>query len=85
MQVARKINCSLVAKALDYKPKGRGFQTRWSEILNLRNPSGPLGPGVYSASNRNEYWKHKKKSFWGVKCGWCVGADNLTAIYEPIV
>jgi hypothetical protein len=20
-----------------------------------------LGPGVYSAPNRNEYWKHKKK------------------------
>jgi hypothetical protein len=25
------------------------------------------GPGVYSASNRNEYQKHKKSCFWGVK------------------
>jgi hypothetical protein len=36
-----------------------------------------LGPGVYSASNRNECRKHKKKCFWGVKCGWCVGLTTL--------
>jgi hypothetical protein len=29
--------------------------------------SAALGPGVYSASNRNEYWKQKKTRFWGVK------------------
>jgi hypothetical protein len=28
-----------------------------------------LGPGVHSASNRNEYWKQKKDSFLGVECG----------------
>jgi hypothetical protein len=45
-----------------------------------------LGPGVYSASNRNEYQKHKKKScFWGVKQRPVRRADNLTAICEPIV
>jgi hypothetical protein len=27
------------------------------------------GPGVHSASNRNEYQKQKKKCFWGVECG----------------
>jgi hypothetical protein len=30
----------LVIKALGYKTEGRGFETRWGEILNLRNPSG---------------------------------------------
>jgi hypothetical protein len=40
---------SLVVKALCYKPEGRGF-----EIL-----MAALGPGVYSASNSNEYQKHK--------------------------
>jgi hypothetical protein len=49
---------SLVAKALGYMPEGRGFEIRWGEILNLPNPSGRIGPGVYSASNRNEYRKH---------------------------
>jgi hypothetical protein len=39
-------------------------------------PAAP-GPGVYSASNRNEYRKHKKKSFWGVKYGRCVGLTTL--------
>jgi hypothetical protein len=31
---------SLVVKALGYRPEGRGFETRWGEILNLLNPSG---------------------------------------------
>jgi hypothetical protein len=29
-----------VVKALDYKPKNCGFETRWGEILNLPNPYG---------------------------------------------
>jgi hypothetical protein len=29
---------------LGYKPEDRGFETRWSEILNLRNPSGRTRP-----------------------------------------
>jgi hypothetical protein len=45
----------------------------------------PLGPGVYSASNRNEYRKHWKKMFLGSKVRPVREADNLTAIYEPIV
>jgi hypothetical protein len=35
---------SLVVKAVDYKPEGRGFQTRRGEILNLPNPSGRTRP-----------------------------------------
>jgi hypothetical protein len=51
----------IVVKALCYKPEGRGFETRWGELhlsiyLILLVA---LGPGVYSASNRNEYQKHK--------------------------
>jgi hypothetical protein len=38
-----------------------------------------LGPGVYSASNRNEY-----QMFLGVMRGRCVGLTALTAICEPI-
>jgi hypothetical protein len=40
--------------------------------LNLPNPSGRT-----KACNRNEYQKHLKKCFWGVKCGWCVRLTTL--------
>jgi hypothetical protein len=36
--------CSVVVKALGYKPESRGFETRWGEILNLPNPSGRTRP-----------------------------------------
>jgi hypothetical protein len=52
---------SLVFKALCYKAEGRGFKTRWGEwflSIYLILPAA-IGPGVYSASNRNEYQKHK--------------------------
>jgi hypothetical protein len=40
------------------------------------------GPGVDSASNRNEY----QELSWRVKCGLVARkAENLTAICEPIV
>jgi hypothetical protein len=39
------------------------------------------GPGVDSASNKNEY----QEDSWEVKRGRRVKADNLTAICEPIV
>jgi hypothetical protein len=53
------ISGSVVVKALCYKPEGRGFDSRWGEFLKiyLIFPVAP-GPGVYSASNRNEYQKH---------------------------
>jgi hypothetical protein len=43
-----------------------------------------LGPGVYSASNRNEYQK-QKKIFLGNRARPVLRADNLTVICEPIV
>jgi hypothetical protein len=53
--------CDIVVKALCYKPEGRGFETGWGEwflSIYLILPAA-LGPGVYSASNRNECQKHK--------------------------
>jgi hypothetical protein len=49
---------------------------RWNFRIYLILPAA-LGPGAYTASNRNEYWKKKKKRSWGVKCGWCVGLTTL--------
>jgi hypothetical protein len=52
---------SILVKALCYKKEGRGFETRWGEVLFsifLILPAA-LGPGVYSASNRNEHQKQK--------------------------
>jgi hypothetical protein len=52
---------SIVVKALCYKPEGRRFETRWGEwflSIYLTLPAA-LGPGVYSASNRNQHLKHK--------------------------
>jgi hypothetical protein len=43
-----------------------------------------LGPGVFSASNRIEYQKHKILFPMSIARPVCT-ADNLTAIYEPIV
>jgi hypothetical protein len=42
--------------------------------------SAELGPGIYSASNRNESQKHKTNKVCGEQ-----RADNLTIICEPIV
>jgi hypothetical protein len=44
-----------------------------------------LDPGVYSASNKYEYQKHKKKMFLASRARPVRRADNLTAICEPIV
>jgi hypothetical protein len=44
-----------------------------------------LGPGVYSASNRNEYQELIKYFFLGSKARPARKADNLTAVFEPIV
>jgi hypothetical protein len=42
-----------------------------------------VGPGVYSASNRNEYQK-QKNNVSGSKTLTASKVDNLTAICEPI-
>jgi hypothetical protein len=50
-----------MVKALRLKPKGRGFENEWGEsnfsiyLILL----AALGPGLYSACNRNEYQKQK--------------------------
>jgi hypothetical protein len=61
-------------KALCYKLEGRGFDSWWGQLTQYFQPQ--YGPGVDSASNRNEYWE----SSWELK-----DADHLTAICEPIV
>jgi hypothetical protein len=82
----RRVRGSVEGKALCYKLKGHGFETRWGE----RNFSiytilpATLDPGVYSASNRNEY-QEQKKMFLGSRVQLVHRADNLIAICEPIV
>ena len=55
-----------LVEALRYRPEGRGFNSRWchwiffSLTLSLRPH---YGPGVNTASNRNEYQEY----FLGVK------------------
>jgi hypothetical protein len=49
--------------ALCYKPEGRGFESRWGGFFSSFQPH--YGPGVDSASNRNE----NQESSWGVKGG----------------
>jgi hypothetical protein len=75
-----------MVKALGYKPEGRGFETRWGYILNLPDPSGRTRPSGLLSLYQN--WVHetlKKIMFLGSKVRLVRGADNLTAIYEPIV
>jgi hypothetical protein len=57
---------SVVVKTLCYMPEGGGFETRWGEwtsSIYLIRPVA-LGPGVHSASNRNEYQRLKKGARW---------------------
>jgi hypothetical protein len=82
--MSKEARGSVVIKALCYRPEGRGFDTRWGEFWNL-NLQAALGPGVYSVSNRNEYQNIKIIMFLESKLRRLRKADNLTAIYEPIV
>jgi hypothetical protein len=52
---------SLVGWGTVLKPEGCGFETRTGEWLSSIYLifSTALGPGVHSASNRNEYLKQK--------------------------
>ena len=54
-----------MVEALRYKPKGRGFDPRWCHwSFSFTYSFRPhYGPGVDSASNRNEYQEY----FLGVK------------------
>jgi hypothetical protein len=52
---------SYLVEALRYKPEGRGFDSRRGHwIFNWPNFPADCGPGVDSASNRNEY----RESSW---------------------
>jgi len=66
-----------LVEALRYKPEGRGFDSQWCHWnFSLTQSFWPhYGPGVDSASNRNEYQEY----FLGVKAA---GADCLD-IREP--
>jgi hypothetical protein len=54
-----------MVEALRYKPQGRGFDSPWCHLnFSLTYPfRSHYGPGVDSASNRNEYQEY----FLGVK------------------
>jgi len=64
-----------LVKALRYKPEGRGFNSRWCHWnFSVTQSFRPhYGPGVDSASNRNEYQEY----FLGGKGGRCVGLTTL--------
>ena len=68
--------------ALRYKSEGRGFDSRWCHWNFSLTQSFRLhcGPGVDSASNRNEYQEY----FLGGKGGQCVGLTTLR-LHVPIV
>jgi hypothetical protein len=56
--------CGVVVKALRYKPAGRGFDSRWCHWnFSVTSFRSHYGPGVDTASNRNEYQVY----FLGVK------------------
>jgi hypothetical protein len=58
----REARGSVVVKALCYKPEGRGSNP--DEVIGFFSIDvilpAALGPGVYSASNRNEYQELSK-------------------------
>jgi hypothetical protein len=55
----------IVVKALCYKPEGLGFDIRLGDFLIYFILSAALGPGIYSAFNRNEYLKHTNNNVFG--------------------
>jgi hypothetical protein len=60
-QIARPYRRLDTLSLVIVKLEGHGFETRWTECIfsvYLILPAA-LGPGVYSASNRNEYQKQK--------------------------
>jgi hypothetical protein len=58
-----------VVEALRYKPEGRGIDSRWCQNFLLTSFRSHYGPGVDSASNRNEY----QECFLGVKAAGAQG------------
>jgi len=73
--VLRGYESALLFEALRYQPEGRGFDSRlcyWNFSLTY-SFQPHYGPGIDSASNRNEYQEY----FLGGKGGRCVGLTNL--------
>ena len=64
-----------LVEALRYKPEGRGFDSRWCHcnFSSTQSFQPQYGPGVDSASNRNEYQEY----ILGGKGGRCVGLTTL--------
>ena len=54
---------STVVKVLRYKSEGRRFDSSWCHVIDIKSYRSHYGPGVDSASNRNEY----QECFLGVK------------------
>jgi hypothetical protein len=80
--------CSIVVvKALCYNPEGHGFETPRDELIFsiYLILLAALGPGVYSASNRNEYQKQKNNVFLKSREQLMCRADNLAATCESII
>ena len=71
-----------LVEALCYKPEGRGFDSRWCHWIFSLTYSfrRHYGPGVDSASNRNEY----QECFLGVKAA-CAQGWQPYYLHVPIV
>jgi hypothetical protein len=75
-----------MAEELYHKLEDRGFDSQlghWIFSIYLILPAA-LGPGVYSASYRNEHQK-QKEMFLGSRVRLAHEADNLTTICELII
>src|SRR5215475_11945377 len=68
-----------LVEALRYKPEGLGIYSRWCHrnfsLTQFFRPH--YGPGVDSASNRNEYQEY----FLAGKGGWWIGLTTLLPPY----
>jgi hypothetical protein len=60
-------HCSRSGEVMSQSPGGRGFDSRWGDLIffNWPNPSATLWHMVDLASNRSEY----QESSWGLKDG----------------
>jgi hypothetical protein len=71
-----------VVETLCYKPEGRGFDSRWSSDL----PIGLILPAaLWPWGSTQPLTEMSTRNFLGGKERSARKADNLTAIYEPIV
>jgi hypothetical protein len=75
----RGARCSVVVKALCYRPQGRGFETGCDNFFNFPNSFGRTSPSdFYTTTDRNEYQKHKNNHVSGEKKrGRCVALTTL--------